>query len=174
MRQQARAGGQQVKKKVPARAVAEPPTARGRVLSVADDVKERGYCGGFCGWLNRDVRITCMSPRSRFYLGFGYVPRIYAIALGGMEHRQRCVAKNYLLGNLRGRCSALESTMFAKITFAVASISLLAATPALSAPCRGPNGKFIKCGTHVPAKPVRCKSANGKFAKCGTPGAKPV
>lgn len=64
VRQQVGTGGQQVRKKVPARAVAEPPTARGRVLSVADDEKEPMYCSGFCGVLNRDdLQIIMSSTR---------------------------------------------------------------------------------------------------------------
>lgn len=63
--------------------------------------------------------------------------------------------------------------MIRYLMLAAASIAMLS-TPALAAPCRGPNGKFIKCAAAAPAKPARCKSANGRFAKCGTPGAKPV
>lgn len=62
-------------------------------------------------------------------------------------------------------------------TAGVVALSMVfgfAAAPALAAPCRGPNGKFIKCAAAAPKKAVRCKGANGKFAKCGTAGAKPV
>ena len=55
-----------------------------------------------------------------------------------------------------------------------ASLVALGATPAFAAPCRGANGKFIKCAIAAPAKPTRCKDAKGKFAKCGTAGAKPM
>jgi len=58
-----------VRNRLPARAMAEPPTARGRVLRVADDVKERGYCGGFCGELNRDGT----SPLSCRYVSRGII-----------------------------------------------------------------------------------------------------
>ena len=49
-----------------------------------------------------------------------------------------------------------------------AALSILA-VPALAAPCRDGNGKFVKC---PPAKaaPARCKDSKGKFAKCGAPG----
>ena len=55
----------------------------------------------------------------------------------------------------------------------MAAIAVMS-TPAWSAPCRNPQGKFVKCPPPAPAKVVRCKDAHGKFAKCGTPGAKPA
>lgn len=60
-----------------------------------------------------------------------------------------------------------------KLLFGLAALSMLG-TPATAAPCRGANGKFVKCPDKASAKPQRCKAANGKFAKCGTPGAKPI
>ncbi|RYY12249.1 MAG: hypothetical protein EON55_12670 [Alphaproteobacteria bacterium] len=60
------------------------------------------------------------------------------------------------------------------LLFAAASLSLLAGTPALAAPCKDAKGRFTKCPTAAPAKPTRCKAANGKFAKCGTPSAKSI
>lgn len=61
------------------------------------------------------------------------------------------------------------------LMLAAASLSLLAAAPALAAPCKDPKtGKFVKCPEKAPPKAARCKAPNGKFAKCGTPGAKPV
>jgi hypothetical protein len=60
-----------------------------------------------------------------------------------------------------------------KLLGCVAALSL-AFTPALSAPCRGSNGKFVKCPSKAAAKPIRCKDAKGRFAKCGAAGAKPI
>jgi hypothetical protein len=65
----------------------------------------------------------------------------------------------------------------ALITAVVLAFSLTAAgAPALAAPCKDAQGRFIKCPPPAPVKPVvvRCKDASGRFAKCGTPGAKPV
>lgn len=56
---------------------------------------------------------------------------------------------------------------------AAMAVMTLAASPAYAAPCRGANGKFVKCPT-APAKAARCKDAKGKFAKCTASGAKPV
>lgn len=56
---------------------------------------------------------------------------------------------------------------------AAALVAALAATPALSAPCKDAKGKFTKCPT-VAAPAKRCKAADGKFAKCGSPGARPA
>ena len=61
-----------------------------------------------------------------------------------------------------------------KLIAAVVAVSALIATPALAAPCRDGNGKFIKCPTAAPAKPKRCKDAKGKFVKCTAAGAKPA
>ena len=63
--------------------------------------------------------------------------------------------------------------MLRSLLLAAASIAIVS-TPAAAAPCRGANGKFIKCAQAAPAKPTRCKDAKGKFAKCGTSGAKPA
>lgn len=61
-----------------------------------------------------------------------------------------------------------------KLLFAVASLSLQAGAPSMSAPCKDAKGRFTKCPPKAPAKAVRCKDAKGKFAKCGTASAKPV
>ena len=59
---------------------------------------------------------------------------------------------------------------------AVAALSITATvvSPAMSAACRDPKGKFIKCADAKPAAGTRCKDSKGKFAKCGTPGAVPI
>jgi len=60
-----------------------------------------------------------------------------------------------------------------KLLFVAASLSLVAGTPALAAPCKDAKGRFTKCPTAA-TKPIRCKDAKGRFAKCGTAGAKPI
>ncbi|MEP7130149.1 MAG: hypothetical protein ABI770_03375 [Sphingomicrobium sp.] len=49
------------------------------------------------------------------------------------------------------------------IVLALSALSLVAGSaPALAAPCKDKQGKFVKC----PAKPMLCRNAKGHFAKC--------
>jgi hypothetical protein len=51
-----------------------------------------------------------------------------------------------------------------KLLLAVTAVSLIAgAAPALAAPCKDKNGKFMKCPA---AKPRMCRNAKGHFMKC--------
>lgn len=61
-----------------------------------------------------------------------------------------------------------------KLLAAAFAATALLTTPALAAPCRDGNGKFVKCPAAAPAKPKRCKDAKGKFVKCTAAGAKPA
>ncbi|WP_434775999.1 hypothetical protein [Pseudomonas oryzihabitans] len=60
-----------------------------------------------------------------------------------------------------------------KALFTAVALTLFASASVQAAPCRGAQGKFVKCDT-TKAKAARCKDAQGKFAKCGMPGAKPI
>lgn len=54
------------------------------------------------------------------------------------------------------------------------AVGVLAASPAIAAPCKDPKtGKFMKC-PEKPAPAAKCKNAKGQVAECGTPGAKPI
>ena len=53
-----------------------------------------------------------------------------------------------------------------KLLLALSALSLVAGVgPALAAPCKDKNGKFIKCPKPM-AVAVRCKDQKGKFIKC--------
>ena len=56
-----------------------------------------------------------------------------------------------------------------KLMLTMAALSLLggAAVPALAAPCKDKQGKFMKCPTvKMAAKPKVCRNAKGHFMKC--------
>ena len=56
-----------------------------------------------------------------------------------------------------------------KLVLGMAALSLLggAAAPALAAPCKDKQGKFVKCPVvKVAAKPKVCRNAQGHFMKC--------
>jgi len=63
-----------------------------------------------------------------------------------------------------------------KLFITLGAAALLATPTFAAAPCKGPNGRFIKCPPAKPAAPKakRCRNAKGQFAKCGTPGTHPA
>lgn len=66
--------------------------------------------------------------------------------------------------------------MVRKLLVMFGAAALLATPTFAAAPCKGPNGRFIKCPPPKPVapKPMRCRNAKGQFAKCGTPDTHPA
>lgn len=61
--------------------------------------------------------------------------------------------------------------MIRKMLAAAATLTLLAGTASVAAPCKDAKGKFTKCPPTAPATNRCIDSKSKKFAKCGAPGA---
>jgi hypothetical protein len=67
-----------------------------------------------------------------------------------------------------------RNPMIRTMLAAATTLTLLAGTATVAAPCKDAKGKFTKCPPTAPATNRCVDSKTKKFAKCGAPGAVPM